>query len=132
VPGSLPEGTRLERPPEGKALSVQPATTYVSIALATHIGCPLPNFLEFEVTSWSILTSPLPHSRELPLPQQQCTRLAVVYTITFRFSDSKRLLYPVVAHFPIDYFALFGYLTSFAFVLMLQIKALARESNTPT
>jgi sugar phosphate permease len=27
---------------------------------------------------------------------------------------------------------LFGYLTSFAFVLMLQIKALARESNTPT
>jgi hypothetical protein len=42
------------------------------------------------------------------------------------------LLYPVVTHFPIDYFALFGYLASFAFVLMLQIKALARERNTPT
>ena len=41
------------------------------------------------------------------------------------------LLYPVVTHFPIDYFALFGYLTSFAFVLMLQIKALARGRNTP-
>gem|GEM_PF-4002144 len=57
MPGSLPGGTRLARPPEGKALSVQPATTYVSIALATHIGCPLPNFLEFEVTSWSVLIS---------------------------------------------------------------------------
>ena len=42
------------------------------------------------------------------------------------------LLYPVVTHFPIDFFALFGYLASFAFVLLLQIKALARERNTPT
>ncbi len=42
------------------------------------------------------------------------------------------LLYSVMTHFPIDYFALFGCLTSFAFVLLLQIKALARESNTPT
>lgn len=42
------------------------------------------------------------------------------------------LLYPVVTHSPTDYLALFGYLASFAFVLVLQIKALARERKTPT
>lgn len=42
------------------------------------------------------------------------------------------LLYPVVSHFPIDYLALFGYLASFAFVLVLQIKTLVRERKTPT
>jgi hypothetical protein len=40
------------------------------------------------------------------------------------------LLYPVVTHFPIDYFELFGYLASFAIVLTPQIKALAGEKNT--
>ena len=99
MPGSLPGGTRLERPPEGKALSVQPATTYVSIVLATHIGCPLPNFLELEVTSWS-------------KPLVQRSPLWLILTI-FLWGI---LLYPVVTHFPIDYFALFGYLTSFALV----------------
>jgi hypothetical protein len=41
------------------------------------------------------------------------------------------LLYPVVTHSPIDFFVLFSYLASFAFVFMLQIKTLARERNTP-
>jgi hypothetical protein len=80
-----------------------------------HIGCPLANFLEFEVTSWS-----------KPLVQRSPLWLILTIFLWGIF------LYPVVTHSPIDYFALFGYLTSFAFILMLQIKALARERNTPT
>jgi hypothetical protein len=41
------------------------------------------------------------------------------------------ILYRVVTHFPIDYFALFGNLGTFAYFLFISMKAWAREWNKP-
>ena len=42
------------------------------------------------------------------------------------------ILYRVVMHSPIDYFALFGNLGAFAYSLFISMKARARERNKPT